>query len=282
MTNKALIANATKVEYDGLYATVPLDEMETDFSYQRMSRREMSEVNKLAREWNQSLYTPLLLSYRPKEDKFFLVDGRHRYLAAKMLGMEMLYCKIMVNQSVEDEAKTFVKQSACVVKLTPHQQLKGALRGKLPGALLLAKVCEEYGIKLSDNRSYAAGRLETLRCVTDAWEMADAGLENKLRWIFDVIKEAGWHKYDGSYNAEWFRTLRKICTVYDYNEDVKQIVIDVLKESRPKLFKRQAVQKFPGDGPQTAMFNELTTVIEQKITPKDKLVPLEEYMRGAQ
>lgn len=280
MTNKALIANATKVEYDGLYATVPLDEMETDFSYQRMSRKERSEVTKLANEWNQSLYTPLLLSYRPEEDKFFLVDGRHRYLAARMLGMEMLYCKIMVNQSVEDEAKTFVKQSACVVKLTPNQQLKAAIRAKFPDALLLEEVCNEYGIKLYENRDTAAVTSCALRCVTDAWEMAEAGHVHKLKWIFDVIKDANWHTADGAYNAEWFRSLRKVCNTYDCSEKVKQIVVEALSQTRPKLFKKAAKLRFPDAGNQGAMVNVLLELVESKLNPQDKVIPFEELAAG--
>lgn len=67
-----------KTKYNLKIASVPISELEIDHNYQRVA---CSNVKKLTKIWDEKKCDPLYVSYR--KDKFFIMDGQHRYLVAK-------------------------------------------------------------------------------------------------------------------------------------------------------------------------------------------------------
>ena len=72
-------------------ASVPVSLMKLDDSYQRET--DQSNIQKLVRDWDNDRCDFLLVSFR--DDRFYIVDGQHRYTAAEYRGVKTLPCIIV-------------------------------------------------------------------------------------------------------------------------------------------------------------------------------------------
>ena len=78
-------------------ASVPVMLMKLDKSYQRVT--DNTNIQKLIRDWDNDRCDFLLVSFR--DDKFYIVDGQHRYTAANYKGIEELPCIILTRLTRE-------------------------------------------------------------------------------------------------------------------------------------------------------------------------------------
>ena len=111
---ESVIMNAKEIVSTGLdgnevkkiIALVPVSLIGVDqAAYQREEKKHVIQMSK---EWDDSQCTLLLVNYRSKEGKFYAIDGQHRTIAARILGIEYLACEIFIDLSVEEEAKRFL------------------------------------------------------------------------------------------------------------------------------------------------------------------------------
>lgn len=244
MSNKAIIANATLFkdsdgEFEYRIGWVPLSELVIDPNYQRNPRT----YKKLMNGYNPRLCDPILVSYRPEEDKFYIIDGNHRAEVARKKGKEIVVCKILEGMSAKDEANEFANQDACRVKLTPYDRYKAALAGENPVALELHRILDEYGIRVVPTNPYQSPRC--LCCLSYAWNTLRTKHVVWLRWVLDVFKKAKWHDIKGAYNEEWVTALTNIYVMYGGRVDVQDVLIKSLRKTNPHDVKVQAKVRFP-------------------------------------
>ena len=168
--NVALVVNNTKTDdkaemarsiMDNTYticnkriASVPVSLMKLDESYQR--EIDKSNIQKLVRDWDNDRCDFLLVSFR--DDRFYVVDGQHRYTAAGYKGVKTLPCIILTGLTRKEEARIFSRQNENVKKLTIYDVFKANIINgdtSIPEIKIdmeINEVCKKHNIKIT--RSY--------------------------------------------------------------------------------------------------------------------------------
>jgi len=85
---------------------VPVNEMFLDHSYQRLG--EERRIQKLADNWN-NLAAGVLYVAKRRNGKYAVIDGQHRWGAAKKLGIEHLPALVIEGLTIAQEAMLFVQ-----------------------------------------------------------------------------------------------------------------------------------------------------------------------------
>jgi hypothetical protein len=176
-----------------------------DTEYQRV---EQSNVNKIAKKWNDNKCAFLQVSYRPNIDKYAIIDGQNRWNAAKKVGVTHLPCQIYENLTIQEEAKFFNEQDDNVARISSADKFKSLLVMKDETCLLIKSLCDEFGVairktygdSLSKTRKNLNG-LVTARRIVESY-----GIEC-LRWIFTVIERSGWDLTAKAYTDRNFQVL---------------------------------------------------------------------------
>lgn len=122
-----------------------------DFGYQRETRTDFIEQN--VAEFRPELVNCPILSLR-KDGRYAVIDGGHRYLMMKELGIEEWDFIVHTGLSVKEEADMFVEMNFRRNSVRPYERYKAMIAAGVPLALALRKVVEEEGYFIS---SSAAG-----------------------------------------------------------------------------------------------------------------------------
>ena len=93
--------------------------------YQRKVEKRI--VNKLVREWNPVLLTPLVVSHR--EGRYYLVDGQHRVAAMRRIygGDVKTECVVHEGLTVQQEADLYIRFDGSIKRITKRQSVKAML-----------------------------------------------------------------------------------------------------------------------------------------------------------
>lgn len=252
----AVLSNAIKIG-NKKFANVPLNILSIDTDYQRTTG---SKLKKLTEEWDEEQCDPLLVSYR--DDKFFILDGQHRWIAAKANHVECLPCKIYTGLSKIDEARLFAKQDLCVTKLTPYDTYKANL---VIGDIVdtaIRTVCHKHNIMVSKNRRAQPGHLNAI--VTTREIFMSCGSEG-LDWVFSTIHEAGWHQCKKAYGKTILTALK--FTYENYKSKLSQIeplIVDVLQNENPNSIIVKARHKFSHCTDKEAVYRLITNGVSER------------------
>lgn len=84
----------------------PVAQLFVDHRYQRGVKK--SSVKNLVENWSWKRYIPIIVVHRREGDRFAVVDGQQRTLAATELGIPWLPAVLIVARNLEDEAERFV------------------------------------------------------------------------------------------------------------------------------------------------------------------------------
>jgi len=165
-------------------AFVPVSQMTVDPVYQREvdSRR----VNKYVANWNDLAGGVLYVSKRGKQ--YYILDGQHRWEAAKQRKLAQLPCLVLVDLSPKVEADLFVyynkhRRIASVVDVFRAEVAKGD-----PAAKSILKTLDLHGLKLGAGPGKFSS-VATARKIHDrfGWEVLAAVLGTTMRaWPSDV------------------------------------------------------------------------------------------------
>ena len=208
MMCKTIIANASKSDADVMFAIVPIELMDVDYTYQRMPRR--AHINELKYHWNHACAGVLIVSHR--NNRFYVVDGQHRMFAAKELGFESLYCLVHTGLSQTDEADIFTKQDEMKRRPSGGERITSGSVGKaFPEYKDVREICEYFGVK--HNRAYPT-ELGALGGAAAAVAITRANGKDMLRDIFWFIESVGWHMKPKAYSGEMLRALRNVFNAY--------------------------------------------------------------------
>ena len=174
-------------------ASVPVSLMRLDKSYQRETNNE--NIQKLIRDWDNDRCDFLLVSFR--DDKFYVVDGQHRYTAANYKGIEELPCIIFTNLTREQEARLFARQNENVKKLTIYDVFKANIANgdtSIPEIKIdmeINRICEKHGIKVKVTNRYTH-KEKTLRSLSATRRIIKTYGVECAEWIFDTVDNTNW------------------------------------------------------------------------------------------
>ena len=169
------------------------------------------------------------VSYR--DGRFYIIDGQHRYYAARANGIEKLLCIVRVGLTVEDEARIFVELNTSRKPPKPFDIYKANIRNgneEIPEVKVdmgVKRICEKHEVQISYHNDFPAPRkLRALKAVRDCVRVYG---EDSLDWIFETMKGTGWYDCNDSYSDTVLNALK---TYYGNN-------INNLDKAKAKLTK---------------------------------------------
>lgn len=220
------------------FAMVPVEKMRVDREYQRVLR---SRVKRMADAWDYEKCDVLIVSYR--DGVFFLVDGQHRYEAAKANDVRFLACQILEGMSQEDEARRFLSQNTEACSLTPYDTWNANL---LIGDFVdctIDKICKEFGLKIRGTVGKRAPGV--VGSLVEARNTVKSHGAEGLRWVFNVLSGAHWNEVRDGHNSCIMQALRQFYaankeTIFKYTDRA----INTLFGTSPAKFQARAVAMF--------------------------------------
>lgn len=151
---------------------IPVGDLHIDPRYQRSAETPQSRtmIAKMAHGWDWRLCMTLMVSER--DDRFYVIDGQHRLLAARLRGdLGLLPCCIMAFDSVEEESQMFVQANKNRKKLTTVDMFRAAVAAGSEAETETAQLIADAGLKVSDHtnrHSLAPGALTIVSGVARA------------------------------------------------------------------------------------------------------------------
>lgn len=171
---------------------LPLEALRID-KYQRPPS--LSRIKKYAKDFDPIKAGTILVSKR-KNGNYYIIDGQHRYLAMKMLGLKRVVCLIHEGMTYEQEAEMFYHVNDIKV-VSPLEKLNSRIEmGDGPSINLIA-ICHKHGFELDVMNPRKEFR--SVKTLQDIY-----GYDNgvTLDRIFKIINTA--------YPVEKGRTLNKV------------------------------------------------------------------------
>ena len=250
-----MILNTVSELWGKRTAIVPVNLLDVDYSYQRVRT---AHVNKIYDKWDPNQCDYLIVSYR--DDKFYIIDGQHRYYAALARGVKDLPCIIRTGLTMEDEARIFVEMNTSRKPLNPFDTFKANIANgneNIPEVkvdMIIKRLCDKYGIKIKQMKTGTEPRV--LRTMYDPRTIVgkDASGEARLDWIFDLISKSNWSECPEPYGS---RFLRMFSVYYNNNindlDNAKAKAIKTMCDISPSEFYAKAINKYNTYKPDTAI-----------------------------
>ena len=189
-------------------ASVPVALMAIDDSYQRVLG---STIKKLMSEWDNEKCNFLIVSFR--DNKFYIIDGQHRYSVAKAKGIVALPCIIFTGLTQQAEALKFAKQQENVNKLSPYDTFKAniacgdATINEVKVDMEIKRVCDLYNVHIQkygrESETYKVFRsISTARSIVKK----ENGIQN-FEKLMAVINSTNWRETSSSYSDKFVTAL---------------------------------------------------------------------------
>lgn len=164
----------------GVLIDIDKNDLSIDPKYQR--NLNLRAVQRIADNWSWIAAGSITVSLRRKSDKYFIVDGQHRWEASKLLReVKTLPCIVFELDQVQDEALGFLSSNAERKSLTMTDRFPALLLAKDPVALVVDKLARDANRQVgkpSDRFHLACvGRMS--RCIKEN--------ESALRRVWPII-----------------------------------------------------------------------------------------------
>lgn len=222
-------------------ASVPIELMELDYTYQRVIG---NTVRKLMAEWKNENCDFLEVSYR--DNKFYIIDGQHRYSVAKAKEIEALPCIIFEGLSQSDEALRFARQQDNVNKLSPYDTFKANIAcgdesiREVAIDMKIKRICDKYGIQVKKYGNNM-GDQKVLRCLARARKNNES-----FEWVTDVINASNWANCPDAYKDQIYGM---VSVYYNDNKDnlskAEQNIIHMMNTITPDELETMARYEYP-------------------------------------
>lgn len=229
-------------------ASVPVALMELDYSYQRVLGK---TVKKLMTDWNDDKCNFLIVSFR--NNKFYIIDGQHRYSVAKAKGIVSLPCIIFTGLTREDEALKFAKQQENVNKLSPYDTFKANIAcgdtsiDEIRIDMEIKRICDLYNVHIKKYGHGSSDEHKVLRSVCTARRIArkEGGVQN-FEKLMAIINATNWRETSSSYADKFVTALNNFLIENKDNMDVVEPkLIKVLNKYTPEDLAAYSNYRYP-------------------------------------
>ena len=240
---------------DVKHLSIPLVLLNLDAPYQRVRTQ---NISKMAANWDAHKCKDILVSYR--DGQFYVIDGANRCAAAKIAGVHTINCILYEGLTEKDEAKLFAQQDDLKQKVSTVDKFKALLVAENHVAIAIAKLCNEYSVKI---RKYNTSDVAVLTGFSALMHLYEHHGESGLRWVFDVIKQSGWHSVRGAYGSTIISSLEYMYeTYFGYSKDeAKQRLAEKLSISSPVMLAAKAQMLYADRGVKRAIMAYLSNYI---------------------
>jgi hypothetical protein len=241
-------------------ADIPVDLLDLDHSYQRV---ETGNAKKIADNWDKDACEFLLVSYR--NGKFYIIDGQHRFIAAKIKGIASLPCVIFSGLTRSEEARRFSIQGMGRKKLTPSDTFKANIEcgntdyKEVAIDMEIKRICDKYGITISKSNFNLDYNAKRLRSISRPRIIVNGNGADCFEWIIKTIVNSNWETCIDAYEKDMLMMLKNF-----YVENVEKLaeatekIKNVMNCITPREFVAQAVAENPTHTKNTAMKIKLT------------------------
>lgn len=129
---------------------IPLYKLHVDHGYQRTIKQH--RIRKIIKNFDWLNFDPLFVSIRvdgPDSGKHFVVDGQHRYVAAKEVHGDLQEVPaLIVPLTYEEEAKRFAQQDENKLRVSSQDLFRARLESGDADALILKMMVERNGFAI--------------------------------------------------------------------------------------------------------------------------------------
>ena len=234
-------------------ADIPIELLEID-EYQRIVGK---TTKRLMEEWEDEKCDFLYVSYR--NGKFYIIDGQHRFISAKAIGITSLPCIIFEGLSKSDEAYKFSTQGNNVDPLSPYEKFHANIicgNENIPEVktdMEIKRICDKYNIEVKKYGRYSSGK--TLRCLTRARKIIDTKSYGVacFEWIIDLLNVTDWADIHNTYIREVILMLKNFWIDNKGDAELEKKLIEVLNSTTPTMMITRAKHCYPNHGVEVAM-----------------------------
>lgn len=247
------VANNAQQIGEKFFASIPVELLCIDDTYQRTDTRDMRKIETLAKKWDDHKMTPLLVTAHKDESKFCIVDGYGRYkgnlLRDEAVRKTELECTIIfdVPDDIEErrkfEAKLFVAQMDEVENLKPYQKHKANILLGDPVAIAIQEACDKFDLTWTNKTGQRGAK--TLGSYTDAYEITKRSGKEALEFIFETVHKLHWDTEKNGYSRCVMYGMRKVYEHSKTNDKAQKKIIDALRGTTPENLRAFAVSKYP-------------------------------------
>lgn len=235
------------------FVNVPVELLFADYRYQRLTDNSSAKIRKLVERWNPAKMDALRVSFHDDENKIAVINGMHRLIAAKILGLNMIECEV-INDLPQDpverlkaEAFIFVSQNDEVELLKPYQKHNAGILIGAPEYVILNNVISKYGIEL---KKTVAGRGKCkageLAGYSKALDIAIRGGEDYLDNIFNIICKSRWNLHSLGFSNKVLIAIYNVIRLHPDNiAEITQKCIEYMKPITPVQFIAESMSAYP-------------------------------------
>jgi hypothetical protein len=135
----------TTFDWPFVFRIVQEYDLEVDEAYQRPLG---TFVNNIADDFMPALIGTLIVNHRGK--KLYVIDGQHRLVALRILGIQDVPCVVYQGLTRAEEAQLFAKLQTERRRIRPSQRFTAEVVAKNPRALAIKKVLDTAGVTITD------------------------------------------------------------------------------------------------------------------------------------
>lgn len=212
------VLNGASVVCGKKIASVPVSLLRIDESYQREPKSD--SIQNLVNEWDMNSCDFLDVSYR--DGKFYIIDGQHRYTAAKYIGVQTLPCVIRTGLVRSQEAIIFARQNRNTKKLYPYDTYKANIIcgdesiKEVKIDVEINRICVSHNIVVKKVSKDTKKDSKILRSLSTARDIVDVNGVDCFEWIIDTICKTNWENCSVSYSKSIMAMLKNF---YIENKD---------------------------------------------------------------
>jgi uncharacterized ParB-like nuclease family protein len=127
-------------------ASIQVSQLKIDSTYQRSIRRLL--VNKIKQEFDDRLAGALVVSKR--DNGYYVLDGQHRFVAMRELGVKDAVCLVLFDLTPAEEARMFDYYNTNRTGLSSYDIHRAKVRYEDPDALKISQILAKYGFNLTN------------------------------------------------------------------------------------------------------------------------------------
>lgn len=232
--------------------SMPIELLWPDPAYQRIDIRSSGKIRRLIKNWNENKLLPIVVVPHPEENRFALVDGYGRYIAASSLPEPYTSLDAIVLTNVPKdpkerqkfEAEIFCSQDDEIepVKAVQKHNARVLLGDK--AACYVDELCKQYHVEFvakSGSREKAV-----LGSYNEAYSIAKKYGREGLDFMFRSVKAIGWLEEKNGLATYVLRAFRHM---YEAHKQQGNALISYLshclRKTEPGKFRSRAVARYP-------------------------------------
>jgi hypothetical protein len=133
---------------------LPIDSLKVDeIAYQRLTNNADSRklIKEIGADFDEVACGAITLSQRC--DGYYIIDGHHRVMGAKLAGKKYILCIVASGLSVPSEAKSYGKINGKRKKQTYSEMTKADITALNPEILDIKDIVERFGFKITHDEN---------------------------------------------------------------------------------------------------------------------------------